>query len=175
MKRKLIVLLAVVALCATFALTRSSLLNNAQAQNAQAGARGGANTDDNEPFKLNGATYINKQAFIESGRRCGTKDHDEIKALQIQERLDRFNATRGAEQGGAKNASAEELSRTAGSVTVNVYVHVIHNGTAVGTGGNISDRMVQRQIDVLNNAFNGTTGGFCDTVPLRARRHDAHE
>lgn len=165
MKRKLIVLVALVALCAAFVLTRSSMVSNAQERSAEASGVRGGNTDTDEPFSIGGVEYISKKDFIESGRRCATKDHDEIKALEVQDKLNRFNAKRAAEQGFARNAPAEELARAAGSVTVNVYFHVIHNGTAIGTGGNISDAMVQNQVTVLNNAYSGATGGFA--TPFR--------
>lgn len=159
MKRKLTVLLSLVALVCALVLTRSALTSNAQAQNAAA-IQDTEDVDDNTPFKMNGITYVNKKTFIESGRRCSTKDHDEAKALEIQEKLDRFNLRRRAELGVAKTAPVEEVQRAAASVTVSVYVHVIHDGTAIGTGGNVSDAMINNQIAVLNNAYSSGTGGY---------------
>ncbi|MEQ1734115.1 MAG: M43 family zinc metalloprotease [Bacteroidia bacterium] len=40
--------------------------------------------------------------------------------------------------------------------TIPVVVHVIHSGTAVGTGANISDAQVNSQIQVLNDDYAGT-------------------
>jgi hypothetical protein len=42
-----------------------------------------------------------------------------------------------------------------GSITVNVYFHVIWNGTS----GNVSDAQIANQIAVLNAAYGGGTGG----------------
>lgn len=45
--------------------------------------------------------------------------------------------------------------RAVGSVTVNVYVHVITDGTS----GDVSDADVASQIEVLNQAYGGASGG----------------
>jgi hypothetical protein len=47
-------------------------------------------------------------------------------------------------------------ARTPGSVTVDVYVHVITNASG---GGNLSDATIANQINVLNASFSGQTGG----------------
>ena len=39
-----------------------------------------------------------------------------------------------------------------------VVVHVIHNGTAIGTGANISDAQVMSQIQVLNEDYRRIVG-----------------
>jgi hypothetical protein len=43
-------------------------------------------------------------------------------------------------------------------VTVNVYFHVINEGSSA-EDGNVSDAQIQDQIDVLNDSFSGVTGG----------------
>ncbi len=47
-------------------------------------------------------------------------------------------------------------ARVAGPIRVGVYVHVIQEGPGVGV---IPPERIASQIDVLNSAFNGTTGG----------------
>lgn len=47
-------------------------------------------------------------------------------------------------------------------VAIPVIVHVVHNGEAIGQGGNISLAQVQSQIDVLNEDFRRTGAGFND-------------
>ena len=51
-----------------------------------------------------------------------------------------------------RKTSASQRTQ-AGSYTVPVVVHIIHNGEAVGTGTNISDAQIQSQIDVLNKDY----------------------
>lgn len=46
-------------------------------------------------------------------------------------------------------------TRAADSVTIDVYVHIITNGS----DGDVSDASVANQIDVLNQAYGGETGG----------------
>jgi hypothetical protein len=76
--------------------------------------------------------------------KCGTVHPDEATARLIEDAHERFKANKkpGGGGGGGK------------PVLVNVYVHVIYDGA-----GNISDQMIDAQIDVLNDAYNGTTGG----------------
>jgi hypothetical protein len=44
------------------------------------------------------------------------------------------------------------------SATVPVYVHVVNKGPAL-SDGNVPDAQIQRQVDVLNQTFNGMRGG----------------
>ena len=46
----------------------------------------------------------------------------------------------------------------AGSITVNVYLHIITRGAGVANG-DLSDQMINNQIAVLNQAYGGATGG----------------
>ena len=111
-----------------------------------------------KPFTLNGETWIDKQAFIESGRRCATVDHDAIKQGQIDRSLANFRATLSRSQGGGS------VERAAGSVTVPVYFHVINKGSGIANG-DITTQMINDQIAVLNAAYSGGTGGV--NTPFR--------
>jgi len=102
-----------------------------------------------KPFSFQGETWVDKQAFIDSGRRCGTKDHDEITRNSIDKSLAEFNSRR-SNQG--------QVQRSAGSVTVPVYVHVINNGAGI-ENGDIPQSMIDSQMNLLNAAYSGTTGG----------------
>ncbi|HEX8651243.1 MAG TPA: zinc metalloprotease [Pyrinomonadaceae bacterium] len=151
MRRKFIALGALLALGLAVVLTRSPL-DHARAQNG-AVARSGAQSDggDNVPFRFNGKTWRDKQAFIDSGGRCSTKHPDSIKAKEIQDSLERFKANRSAKSG--------EVSAAASStVTIPVYFHVINKGAGI-SNGDVPTTMLQRQVDVLNRSYGGATGG----------------
>jgi hypothetical protein len=53
--------------------------------------------------------------------------------------------------------------RAAGSVTVNVYFHVIRN--SAGTSGNLTTTQLDNQLKVLNDSYSGLTGGI--NTPFR--------
>ncbi|MFZ3047136.1 MAG: zinc metalloprotease [Desulfatirhabdiaceae bacterium] len=106
---------------------------------------GSANTD-NFPFTLNGRTWVNQQAFIDSGSRCSTRIVDEIEQELIEEARRQFAS------------QYRVLNRAAGSVTIPVYVHVINNGAGI-ENGDVPLSQIQEQIVVLNESYAGLTGG----------------
>ena len=151
MKRKLVALAALLALGLALVLARNTPINNARAQNApDTNKATQSDGSDDAPFRFNGKTWRDKQAFIDSGARCSTKHPDAIHAREIEDSLQRFKASRSA---GAKRADA-----AAAVITIPVYFHVINKGAGIANG-NISNTMIQRQITVLNNSFGGATGG----------------
>lgn len=79
--------------------------------------------------------------------KCGTKHPDEETARLIDDANARFKAQRQAETGSAERT---------GTVNVNVYFHVITNTSGAG---NVSDTRIAQQIQVLNDAYSGATGG----------------
>ena len=98
------------------------------------------------PFVLNGHSWSNHKAFIDSGSRCGSRQVDEVEAQEVQNAVNRF-------------MSEQRVSlRTTATVTVPVYVHVINKGTGI-ENGDVPDSQIQAQIDVLNSSFGSATGG----------------
>ena len=152
MKRKLIALAALLALGLTLVLTRDLLTKNARAQDASAAAaeKSAQSDGDNVPFRFNGKTWRDKQAFIDSGGRCSTKHPDAIRAKEIQDSLARFKASR--------SASRSQESAASSTVTIPVYFHVINKGAGIANG-DVPTTMIQRQVDVLNRSYGGATGG----------------
>jgi hypothetical protein len=53
-----------------------------------------------------------------------------------------------------------------GSVTINVYFHVINQGAGVANG-NLTNQMINNQIAVVNASFAGQTGGAATNTPFR--------
>lgn len=54
--------------------------------------------------------------------------------------------------------AATGLTRAPGDTTINVYVHVINKGSGIANG-DVTDAMITNQINVLNQAYSGATGG----------------
>ena len=79
--------------------------------------------------------------------KCGTKHPDDETARLIDEANQRFKRQRKADTGSDERT---------GTVTVNVYFHVITNTSGAG---NVSDTRIANQIRVLNDAYSGVTGG----------------
>ena len=79
--------------------------------------------------------------------RCATKHPDAETARLIDDANKRFKAARKAEGGAAERT---------GTVNVNVYFHVV---TSTSGQGNVTDTQIAQQIQVLNNAYSGATGG----------------
>jgi Pregnancy-associated plasma protein-A len=104
-----------------------------------------------------GAVYVSHRAFVESGRRCWTKDDDDETKERIQEEVAALRA-------------AEVYELAPGSVTINVYFHVIQqNGTAGSSGtGYVRKDWLNEQIDVLTDAYAGLgPGGTGANTPFR--------
>ena len=92
-----------------------------------------------------GKSYSSLQAFVDSGARCATKE----------------NTLGGGEGRISLRSNPTILALAPGSVTIQVYVHVIQqNGTAGVSGtGYVPTSWINAQLAVLNNAYSGQTGG----------------
>jgi hypothetical protein len=82
-------------------------------------------------------------------RSCGTEEPTAAELAAVTDTLDK--------RIGASNAELVPF-RTAGSVTIPVWVHVVNRGSTVADG-NVTDRMITDQLAVLNAAYGGATGG----------------
>jgi len=80
-------------------------------------------------------------------RTCATLDVPETVADQIELSLERFKSLRGRGQ-----------IRQPAAISIPVYFHVINQGAGV-ENGDVPTRMLREQIDVLNAAYSGSTGG----------------
>jgi hypothetical protein len=96
------------------------------------------------PFRFQGRTWVNQEAFIESGARCATRDL----TPERRDQVDREIADHVRKLGGVPSATG---------AVIDVHFHVI---TGASGQGNLTDRQIDRQIDVLNGAFAGTGWSF---------------
>src|SRR3990172_5991130 len=94
--------------------------------------------DDDQPFVIGDMTFVNKAAFLESGRRCATRDVDETEAAAIQKYVQKW--------------MSENFAAQVNGGTINVYVHVVNKGTGV-SNGDVTTQMINDQIAVLNAAY----------------------
>lgn len=78
--------------------------------------------------------------------RCGARTPSDLEAAAVQQHLD------------AHKAAAGTAPLATGSVTITVAFHVINNGSGIANG-DITDAMIKSQINVLNQAYGGNTGG----------------
>ena len=98
------------------------------------------------PITIEGRPFPTRAAFGAAGLRCGVPEPPDAVKLQVERSLNSFRAN--AAQRGGDNA------RDDGSVQVNVYFHVITNGSQ----GEVSDTQINNQIAVLNDAYAGGDG-----------------
>ena len=122
-----------------------------QAANAPAQTKSPA---PEQPYTLGDKQFESQQEFVDEIRpRCATEEPTAAQREAINNRIEAMRA-----------ANPEE--RTPGSVEIQVFFHILTN--AAGTEGNISDADVQRQIDVLNEAYAGRgPGGTGTPTPFR--------
>jgi len=132
-------------------------------------------------FVVNGVEYVDQEAFIKSGNRCSTRDILPDQMLAIEAYIDRyleetdfylyreagymFGERKGAKggngNGNGNNGGGGDPGSDCGTfnppnITIPVAVHVITNGSQ----GNVSSGQINSQINVLNQAYNGTGFSF---------------
>lgn len=134
MKRKLVSLLTLVTLGLTLVFSIYAL--NASAQDKD---------KDKEKESLKAEAALNGSKKDELV--CGTVHPDVQTAALIEDANSRFMSNRKGD-----GVSAERT----GTVNVNVYFHVITSSTGAG---NVTDARIAQQIQVLNDAYSGATGG----------------
>src|SRR5262245_9640631 len=141
MKRSLIAVSAILALGLSVALIGYGY-RNVTAQRTSLERHG--LQSDGRFIGPDGKSHGSLKEFVDSGARCGTKDNDA--------RLRIFRAHRREDS---------VLAIDSVHVTINVYVHVIQQtGTASSFGaGFVPTSMIDAQINVLNEAYGGGTGG----------------
>jgi len=95
--------------------------------------------------------------LVKSEKLCGT-DHDPVKIAEAEEdfKTRKANAKTEAQVNGVESALAT-------GAVINVYFHVVYSGTK----GNISEAMINEQMNVLNAAFAGHGYSFTRVATTR--------
>ncbi len=85
--------------------------------------------------------------------RCGHQTHQDEHTQSFESWVHRKKADFAAD---------ENLNRTGNVLYVPVVFHIIHNNEAIGTGTNLSEALIQAQIDQINNDLrrNSGTSGY---------------
>ena len=177
MKRKLFLAFAFFALSTMVVLalvpTRSL---RAQGRSNDPGNRP-AVQEDGTVVAPDGAVFASQKEFAEHGRRCAAKHADEITIEQVNREAARANNGRQPGGGSGGDGGVVMAAALPGSITINVYFHVIQqNGTAGVSGtGYVPVSNLDAQIAILNDAYAGRgpnqqgslVGGLGADTPFR--------
>lgn len=113
------------------------------------------------PFVIEGRSFVSQEAFVDAGLRCGTPHVDEDRAAEIDAQV----AVRLGGHGTTRMPGSPPSAARTGGV-INVYVHVINNGSGIANG-NVPDSQIANQIAVLNAAYASTGWSFNHVSTLR--------
>lgn len=142
MKIKVLLLVAAFCMVSVIAFGLMSRTVPVSAQSAAADQQGPIVTSD-QPYVFNGTVFKNQEDFLQNGR-CGTAKLTEAQIADIERQVAVFRENQKAANRGF------QTDVTGG--TINVYWHVINNGTSLSQG-NIPDSQITAQINVLNAAY----------------------
>lgn len=122
------------------------------------------NAEPNEGFVFQGETYQSQQEFVLS-KRCKAPVLETYEILAVEQSLELWRENEGqylfddmnyssAKPGGGGGGGCGDFSPP--SIDIPVAFHVIHDGST----GQLSESDANRQISILNGAFNGSGFSF---------------
>ena len=151
--KKFILSVALLALAFAFLLTSVPTKNvDAQGRPDDPGSQSAVRADG-RVVAPDGVVFESHKAFIDAGRRCSTRHVDEIEMDDVNRQAAEHGRAL-ARQGNGGSGRPEDAARLYpnGSVTINVYFHVVSK--ADGTG-NIPDAWLNNQINAMNEHYSG--------------------
>lgn len=170
MNRKLIAIAALLTLGLTLVLAGLPT-GGAQSQRSNGNDPGhrSAIQEDGTVVAPDGAVFNSQKEFAEYGRRCITRDFDAEDVEKVKKEV-------GAHRKATGTDTVDALAAP-GSITINVYFHVVQqNGVAGSSGtGFVPVSWLDAQINVMNNAYAGLgpnqqgslVGGIGANTPFR--------
>ncbi|HKO60184.1 MAG TPA: zinc metalloprotease [Pyrinomonadaceae bacterium] len=119
---------------------------------------------DGKVMAPDGVLFESKQAFIEAGRKCSTRQVDDIELEEIENTVRGNRGLAGGRPGGGNGGGGgqDDSARlyNPGQITIPVHFHVVYRSDGVG---NIPDSSLHAQIAAMNEHFSGL-----DTPAYRA-------
>jgi len=165
MNRKLFVIASLLTVCIAVALaTMPALRSNAQGNRPSNPGHGPAVRQDGSVVAPDGAVFDSQKAFVESGRPCATRHDDDMTIA----RVDKEVAARKAERTSSGGGDTVSLAAAAGSVTINVYFHVVQSSGTAGVSGTgyFPEIWLDEQIRILNESYAGNGPNAAGAIQL---------
>jgi hypothetical protein len=109
---------------------------------------------DGKVIAPDGVIFESHKAFIDAGRRCSTRNVDDIEVDEIDKQARDNGRALGRQGGGGGGGGGTDLARlySNGSITIPVYFHVVYRSDGVG---NIPDAWLDNQINAMNEHYTG--------------------
>lgn len=151
--KKLVLMVTFLALGLTFLLASAPTKNaDAQGRPDDPGSQSAVRADG-RVVAPDGVVFESQKAFIDAGRRCSTRHVDDMEMDEVDRKAAEHGRALGR-QGGGGGGGVDDAARlySSGSITINVYFHVVSK--ADGTG-NIPDAWLTNQINAMNEHFSG--------------------
>ena len=99
-----------------------------------------------------GVVFESHKAFIDAGRKCITRQADDLEMEQIDKKLAANRASQGGGNGGGGGSTDASRLYANGSITIPVFFHVVSRTDGVG---NIPDAWINAQIAAMNEHYAG--------------------
>ncbi len=160
MKRQLFLAAAIFTLGLALVLSMMPTLQTRAAQGrSQDPGHRPAEQADGSVVAPDGTVFASKKDFADNGRRCAVKHPDEFEMAKIDKEVAKANgkAPSGGSGGGGNDGGVINAAATPGSITINVYYHVVQQDGTAGVSGTgfVPASWLDNQITIMNNAYAG--------------------